>query len=201
MSSFYLNFIKSELKDRLKNSNIFTLIWNLLFFPFTAGENYYYYKKWLRLLKHLNLSKENLDTELIIKVKSEKVSLLKGLENYGEEVVTTNFNSGFIILVKENVIIFPLSRPMNSDNFYTQILNPIVINFNEDKYPFGTLLNYTTFNKIIESSTSEGETNIVVEEERWGIKIKFEVKKELLLPTGHSQNTGGSANIKKGNFE
>lgn len=179
------NFITSEYRDRLNNKHFVSRIWNFIFFPITVGMNYRIHKKWLKVLKELKLTENDLGEKTRISLNIEKMGLSEKANKIAEINVTERINNGFVVMKNQILAIFPFHSPQtgNIHQFFTQMEQPIIICPKENVHPFSTIYKLPTFDNIVKIENNGNKTLISLKDRTYNKTIKIEIYKKIQLPT------------------
>ncbi|WP_179340015.1 hypothetical protein [Winogradskyella ludwigii] len=179
------NFITSEYRDRLKNKHFASRIWNFIFFPITVGMNYRMHKKWLKVLKELKLTENDLGEKTRISLNIEKMGPFEKANKIAEINVTERINNGFIVVKNQIIAIFSFHSPEsgNIHQFFTQMEQPIIICPKENVHPFRTIYKLPTFDNIVKMENNGKETLISLKDRTYKKTIELIIYKKILLPT------------------
>jgi hypothetical protein len=183
-------FIASEYRDRLKNKHFASRIWNFIFFPVTVGMNYRTHKKWLKVLKELNLTENDLGEKTRISLSIEKMGPFEKASKIAEINVTEKINKGFIVIKNKMLVIFPFHSPEpgNIHQFFTQMEQPIIICPKENAHPFRTIYKLPTFDNVVKMENNEKKTLISLKDRTYNKTIELIIHKKILLPTLYKNN-------------
>lgn len=171
-------FLKSELNDRMARKGMLKGLWNLMFFPFTVIINLITYRKWMLLLKRLNLDERALGKAIPMKIQEESLPLDDKLKTLYKPRFPAQIDQGFLI-ERGELFVFPTYR----SEFFTEIQEPVVVALSNAKHPYETLWELPTLAPVTEFQVRDSWTNITVKDPTVGHQIKLNIKKELDRPS------------------
>ena len=174
----FVQFIRHEIKDRTSQKGLTLGLWNFVFFPVTLLMNYFSFRKWLKLLKNLDLDFTDLNEEVKVIVFEKKISFLDVLEKPSVHQANLNFNECYLI-EKEVLFIFPYHKPLTKNDFFTEYRDPIVISFLKEKHPYQTLWKVSTLTKIQKLKIDKSRTSITLKGEVFDNEIELIFEKRI----------------------
>ena len=152
--------------------------------------NYRIHKKWLKVLKELKLTENDLGEKTLISLCIEKMGLFEKVDKIAEININERINNGFVIVKDQILAIFPFNSPEsgNIHQFFTKIEQPIIICPKENVHPFSTIYKLPTFDNIVKIENNGNKTLILLKDRTYEKTIELIIYKKILLPTPYKIN-------------
>ncbi len=149
----FRSFIRKEYYKAMSQRSLLSRLTVLFFFPITSIINWSSYRKWVLLLKIIDVSEANLNSCFSASISVDSISFMEQIKTMEAPSFPSFEMNQCYCIQKEALFIFPIHTPKEKWR-YRRILDPFVLS-NTSKHPYQTLYNISTFQYTLAATSND----------------------------------------------